>query len=56
MFFAPPIANAPSVARAWAQPASEHRAEFQHPARHRFIGDVEPTLRQKILDVAIVSG
>jgi hypothetical protein len=49
----------PSVARAWAllpQPARDHRAEFQHPAPHCFIGDVKPTLCQKFLDVAIAQG
>jgi hypothetical protein len=49
----------PSVARAWAappQPAGDDRAEFEHPAPHRFIGDVEPTLCQKFLDVAIAQG
>jgi hypothetical protein len=49
----------PSVARAWAalpQPARDHRAKFEHPTPHCFIGDVEPTLRQKFLDVAIAQG
>ena len=32
------------------------RAEFQHPAPHRFIGDVDPTLGQQFLDVAVAQG
>jgi hypothetical protein len=53
------LVEMPSVARAWAalpQPARDRRAEFQHSAPHRFIGDVEPALCQKILYVAIAQG
>jgi hypothetical protein len=31
----------------------EHRPELQNPSPHRFVGDVQPTLRQQIFDVSI---
>jgi hypothetical protein len=46
----------PSIARARAapsQPASDHWSEFQHPASDGPIGDVETSLGEQILDVAI---
>ena len=49
----------PSRAWAWAalpQLARDQRAEFQHPAPHRFIGDVEPTLGEQVLYVSIAQG
>ena len=49
----------PSRARAWAalpQLARDQRAEFQHPAPHRFIGDVEPTLGEQFLHVSVAQG
>src|SRR5207247_8308293 len=35
------------------QPPRDRGTELQHPAPHRFTGDVEPTLGEKILDVAV---
>jgi hypothetical protein len=49
----------PLRARAWAalpQLARDQRAKFQHPAPHRFIGDVKPTLGQQFLDVSVAQG
>jgi hypothetical protein len=47
----------PSVARArTALPqvsARDHRAEFQHPAPHRFVGHIEAALSQEILNIAV---
>jgi hypothetical protein len=31
-------------------------AELQHPAPHRFIGDIAPTLGERILHVSIAQG
>jgi hypothetical protein len=48
-----------SRARAWAalpQLARDQRAEFQHPAPHRFIRDVEPTVGEKFLHVSVAQG
>jgi hypothetical protein len=53
------LIEVPSRARAWAalpQLARDHRAEFQHPAPHRFIGDVEPTLGEQFLHVSVAQG
>jgi hypothetical protein len=53
------LVEVPSRARAWAalsQLARDRRAEFQHPAPHRFIGDVEPTLGQQFLYVSVAQG
>jgi hypothetical protein len=36
-----------------AQFAGDHRAEFQDPAPHRFVGDIEPPLGQKLFDIAL---
>jgi hypothetical protein len=49
----------PLRARAGAalpQLARDQRAKFQHPAPHRFIGDVKPTLGQQFLDVSVAQG
>ena len=46
-------------ARAWAalpQLGRDQRAELQHPAPHRFIGDVEPTLGEHFLHVSAAQG
>ena len=50
------LVQVPSVA--WArtatpQPARDHRSELQHPAADSFVGDVEPTLGEKVLHVSI---
>ena len=53
------LAEVPSRARAWAglpQLARDQRAEFQHPAPHRFIGDVEPTLGEHFLHISVAQG
>ena len=45
-----------SVARAAAalpQFARDHGAELQNPAPHRFVRNIEPTLRQEILHIAV---
>ena len=34
------------------QLARDQRAEFQHPAPHRFIGDVKPTLGEHFLHIS----
>src|SRR6516225_5872383 len=49
----------PSVARLRAtptQPSRDRGSEFQHPAPHRFVGDVETSLGQQFLDVAVAQG
>ena len=48
-----------SIARAGTalpQLARDQGAKFQHPAPHRFIGDVKPTLGQQFLDVPVAQG
>ena len=45
-------------ARRWprtptAKFSREQRPELQDPASHRFVGDIQPTLREQIFDVAI---
>jgi hypothetical protein len=35
------------------QLARDQRAEFQHPAPHRFIGDLEPALGKQFLHVSV---
>ena len=41
---------------ALAQPAPDRRAELQHPAPHRFVGDVEPYFGQQFFDIAVAQG
>jgi len=44
------LVEVPSLARAWAalpQLACDQRAEFQHPAPHRLIGNLKAALGQK---------
>ncbi len=36
-----------------AEPSRDRGTELQHPASHRFIGDVEPTLASQFLDIAV---
>jgi len=36
-----------------AQPSGYHRSELQHPTPHRFVGEVEPTLGEQFLDIAV---
>ena len=50
------LVQVPSVARARAappQPPRDHRSELQHPAPDGFVGDIEPTLGEEILDVSV---
>ena len=46
----PPAVRGGSAA---AQLAGDRRAEFQDPAPHRFVGDIEPPLGQKLFDIAV---
>jgi hypothetical protein len=49
----------PSLARPRAtptQPSRDRVTEFQHPAPHRFVGDVETSFGQQFLDVAVAQG
>src|ERR1700731_1572843 len=46
----------PAIARPRATPtppSRDPRTELQHPAPHRFVGDVEPSFGQQLLDIAI---
>jgi hypothetical protein len=36
-----------------AQPSRNRRGERRHPTPHRFIGDVEPAIREQFLHVAV---
>src|SRR5215204_7815907 len=50
------LVEMPAIARprpALPQSPREHRAELQHPAPDRFIGQVEPAFGKELLDVAI---
>ena len=47
------------VARARAalpQVPRDHGAEFQHPAPHRLIGDIEPTFSEELFHIAVAQG
>src|SRR5215469_5861113 len=49
----------PAIARpraALAQPSRDRRTELQHPAAHRFVGDIEPSFGQQFLDIAVAQG
>ena len=53
------LVEMPAVARpkaTLAQPARDRGTEFQHPAPHRFVGDVQSTLCEEFLDVAVAQG
>jgi hypothetical protein len=39
-----------------AQPSGDHRPELQHPAPHRFVGEVEPTFGEQILHIPVAQG
>src|SRR6266404_9460545 len=50
------LVEMPSVARPRPAPpqlAGDQRTKLQHPAPHRFVGNVQPTLGQKILNVPV---
>jgi hypothetical protein len=53
------LVQMPAVARPRAtptQPSPDRGTEFQHPAPHSFVGDVETSLGQQFLDVAVAQG
>src|SRR3981189_1538023 len=53
------LVEVPSVARAWAAPpqlARDPGPEFQHPAPHRLIGNLQAALVEKFLNVAVAQG
>src|SRR5262249_8842289 len=39
-----------------AQPSRDRGTEFQHPAPHRFVRDIESALGQQFLDIAVAQG
>ena len=46
----------PAIARsrtARSQAPRDRRSEFEHPAPYRFVGNVEPTLGEEVLNVSI---
>jgi hypothetical protein len=50
------LVEVPSVARAWAAPpqlSCDPGPEFQHPAPHRLIGNLQAALGEKFLNVAV---
>src|SRR5437868_13153453 len=53
------LVEMPSIARprtAAPQPACDNRPEFQHPAAHRLVRDIEPALCEKLLHIAVAQG
>src|SRR5260370_23804133 len=49
----------PSVARAWtgpSKPAGKSGPEFQNPPSHRFIGNLQASLGQQLLHIAVAQG
>src|SRR3954454_23587498 len=53
------LIEVPPVARSWAapsKPAGGPGAELQTPPPHRFIGNLQASLGQKLLDVAVAQG
>ncbi len=53
------LVQMPAIARpraTLAQPSRDRGTELQHPAPHRFIGDVEPSVGQQLLDIAVGQG
>jgi len=51
-----PNASDRSAEAMLAQPSRYRRTELQHPAPHRFVGDVEPAFGQQFLDIAVAQG
>jgi len=50
------LVQMPSIARPRTmplQPPRDHRSELEHPAPYRFVGNVEPTLGEEVLNVSI---
>src|SRR5260370_4098760 len=53
------LVEMPAVARpraTLAQPSRDRGTELQHPAPHRFVGDIEPSFGQQFLDIAVAQG
>jgi hypothetical protein len=53
------LVQMPAIARPrakLAQLSCDRGTEFQHPAPHRFVGDVEPSFGQQFLDIAVAQG
>src|SRR5271166_2323510 len=53
------LVEMPAIARpraTLAQPSRDRGTELQNPAPHRFVGDVEPSVGQQLLDIAIAQG
>ena len=53
------LVEMPAIARprtAAPQPSCDNRPEFQHPAAHRLVRDIEPALREKLLHIAVAQG
>ena len=53
------LVEMPAIARprtAAPQPACDSRPEFQHPAAHRLVRDIEPALGEKLLHIAVAQG
>ena len=49
----------PAIARprtAPPQPSCDNRPEFQHPAAHRLVRQIEPALGEKLLHIAVAQG
>src|SRR2546423_7465630 len=38
------------------QPSCDNRPEFQHPAAHRLVRDIEPALGEKLLHIPVAHG
>src|SRR5216684_6814739 len=50
------LVQVPAIAwprTALPQPSRDYRAEFQHPTADTLVGEVEPTPRKQLLDIAI---
>src|SRR5271169_1099574 len=53
------LVEMPAIARprtAPPQPACDNRPEFQHPATHRLVRDIEPALGEKLFHIAVAQG
>src|SRR6266446_6473287 len=53
------LIEVPAIARPWttlAKASRDHRSEFQYPTADALVGEVEPSLRKQLLDVAIAQG
>jgi len=53
------LVEMPAIARPRATPTQASRdrgTELPHPAPHRFVGDVEPSFGQQLLDIAVAQG